>query len=184
MNAIDLMIEEHKNIKRMLQIIRKYSYRVLKGEEVDYSDLFKIIDFVRNYADKHHHGKEEAMLFNKMQAELNEAIKKTIQYGMLVEHDLGRFYIAGLEKSINEVKAGNDEARLDVIANAISYAELLNRHIDKEDRILYKFARENLSKESLEQLEKECKEFEEEATKVGIQERYMNLLEELDKKVE
>ncbi|GIM27438.1 hemerythrin [Clostridium polyendosporum] len=183
MNAIDLMIEEHKNIKRMLQVIRKYSYKVLKGEEIDYNDFFKIIDFVRNYADKHHHGKEESMLFNKMQDELNQAIKKTIQYGMLVEHDLGRFYTTSLEKSINEVKSGNDEARLDVIANAISYAELLNRHIDKEDKILYKFARENLSRESLEQLEKQCREFEEEAEKVGIQQKYMNLLEELDRKI-
>lgn len=64
MNCIELMVDEHKNIKRMLEVIRKYCSRILNGENVDYDDFYKIIEFVRNYADKHHHGKEETMLFN------------------------------------------------------------------------------------------------------------------------
>lgn len=31
MKCIDLMVEEHKYIKRMLAVVRKYCYRVLIG---------------------------------------------------------------------------------------------------------------------------------------------------------
>lgn len=72
MNCIELMVEEHKYIKRVLAVIRKYCYRILNGETVQYEGFYKIIDFVRNYADKHHHGKEETMLFNR--------IRKTMWY--------------------------------------------------------------------------------------------------------
>lgn len=90
MNCMDLMVEEHKNIKRMLAIIRKYCYKILKNEAVQYEEFYRIIDFVRNYADKHHHGKEETLLFDKMMHELGPTAEKLIRHGMFVEHDLGR----------------------------------------------------------------------------------------------
>ena len=55
MDSIALMVEEHKNIKRMLKVIRKYCYRILKGMEIEYEDFYRIIDFIKNYADAHHH---------------------------------------------------------------------------------------------------------------------------------
>jgi len=59
MEAIDIMVEEHANIRRMLKVIRELSYRVLTLGDFDLEDITKIIDFIRTYADKHHHGKEE-----------------------------------------------------------------------------------------------------------------------------
>ena len=38
--------------------------------EFDVEDITRIIDFVRTYADKHHHGKEEDILFATMNQEL------------------------------------------------------------------------------------------------------------------
>ena len=58
MNSFEIMIDEHNRIKEMLEVIKAYCLRILRGEEVDYEDFFLIIDFIRNYADKHHHGKE------------------------------------------------------------------------------------------------------------------------------
>jgi len=86
------MIQEHEAIQRMLAVIRKYCYKILKSTKVEYEDFYKIIDFVRNYADKHHHGKEETMLFNRMMEELGPIAEKLVNHGMLVEHDLGRLH--------------------------------------------------------------------------------------------
>lgn len=180
MYAVQLMIDEHKNIKKVLGIIRKYCFKVLKEENVDYNDFYKIIDFVRNYADKHHHGKEEQMLFNKMLDELGSVAEKVVKHGMLVEHDLGRLYINNLEEAVGKVQEGNEEAKLDLIANAISYADLLYRHIEKEDNVIYKFAEKNLSEEALRKLDKECNVFEKEAEDKGIQEKYTLLIKELE----
>ena len=140
MKAIEIMNEEHKYILRMLQVIRKCCFKILNNEEIIYEDFYKIIDLIRNYADNHHHKKEEKILFIKMVEELGEPAKKAVNQGMLVEHDLGRLHVRELVAALEKVKAGEEEAKLDVIANAISYTHLLIRHIDKEDRVIYKFA--------------------------------------------
>ena len=120
MDAIELMMEEHKNIKVMLKIVRKACYSILEGKDVNFDDFNKIISFVRNYADSHHHKKEEIMLFNRMVDEIGETAEKVVKYGMLVEHDLGRLYITSLSEALENFKKGNNEAKLDIIANAVA----------------------------------------------------------------
>lgn len=183
MNYIEMMVEEHKNIKRMLVVIRKYCYKILKNESLNYEDFFDLIDFVRNYADKHHHGKEENLLFDKMMKELGPTAEKLVRHGMLVEHDLGRLHMRELEEAVNKVIAGDDEARLDVIANAISYTHLLYRHIEKEDNVVYQYAEKNLSKEIQEMLERECILYEKNANEKSIQKKYEAMIEEYEEKV-
>ena len=133
MNAISLMVEEHKNIKRVLKVIRKLCVKILNGETVNYKAFNMIVDFVRNYADSHHHSKEEDILFKKMSEELGEEIAKGPIYGMFADHDMGRLYIRKLVEALDKVKKGDEDSKVDVIANAISYTDLLYRHIDKED---------------------------------------------------
>lgn len=183
MNCIELMKEEHTYIKRMLTVIRRYCYRILKNEEVRYEDFFELIDFVRNYADRHHHGKEESMLFNRMMDELGPIADKLIRHGMLVEHDLGRLYMQELESAVKKVLGGDDEARLDVIANAVSYTHLLTRHIDKEDEVVYKFAKTRLAKETMEAVEQDCRRFELDLKNEADRKRYLDMLVEFEAKV-
>lgn len=183
MNLIELMVEEHKYIKRMLEVMRKYCYKVLKGEQVQYEDFFEMIDFVRNYADKHHHGKEEKLLFNRMVSELGRPAEMLVRHGMLVEHDLGRLHIQELEAALKRLMDGDDEARLDVIANAISYTHLLYRHIDKEDGVVYKYAQNNMLKETLYNLDLEGERLEAEAGRQHIQDKYIRLVAELESKL-
>ena len=184
MNLIEVMVEEHKYIKRMLTVMRKYCYKVMKGEQVQYGDFFKMIDFVRNYADKHHHGKEEKLLFDRMMNELGRPAEMLVRHGMLVEHDLGRLHMQELEAALKKVMDGDDEARLDVIANAISYTHLLNRHIDKEDGVVYKYAQNNLVKGTMDELDAEGEHLEQEAEREHIQEKYINLVAELESKID
>ena len=107
MDCIELMVEEHKAAKRMLTVMRKYCYKILGNEEVDYEDFFIIIDFIRTYVDSHHHGKEEKLLFNQMVDKLGPIGEKLIRQGMLVEHDLGRLHMYELEEAVKKVIAGS-----------------------------------------------------------------------------
>lgn len=182
MDGIALMIDEHKNIKRMLAVIRKACLCIMNEKEIDYADFEKMIDFIRNYADKNHHGKEEKILFNRMVDEIGGAAEKLVKYGMLVEHDFGRLYIRELEEAFARVKAGDAEAKIDVIANAVSYTHLLQRHIDKEDNVVYSFAKRELSKETLTKVNMECAAFEQEMNKAGFQNKYIQILELLEQK--
>lgn len=66
MNSIELMVYEHTNIIRMLSVVRAASAQVMKGDPIHYEDFDQMIDFIANYADVHHHGKEEKFLFKEM----------------------------------------------------------------------------------------------------------------------
>lgn len=182
MRSIDIMVKEHENIRRMLKVLRNMCYRIMTLGEFDIEDIPKVIDFVRVYADSHHHGKEEDILFKTM----NEKIEKLRQAGsitgMYIEHDLGRLFMKDLENAVDSFKDGKDEARLDIIANAVGYANLLDRHIEKENMAMYKFAANMLPEEDKRFVDEESEKIEDEANKQGLQEKYLNLLVTLEKK--
>jgi hemerythrin-like domain-containing protein len=180
MEAFDLMIREHGMILRMLRVMRQAAYRLTKTGEIDYDDFYAMADFVKVYADDHHHGKEEKILFNRMVTELGDTGRVIIQAGMLVEHDLGRFHMAELMKALEDHRQGRDEAVIDILANAVGYANLLARHIDKENHMVYPFARRELSEESLKEIDEECRAFEDCQTERGIQDRYGAVVEALE----
>lgn len=117
-----------------------------------------------------------------MDEELDKKINREAIHGMFVEHDYGRLFIRGLEESLEKVRSGDRNARLDVIANAIAYTDLLHRHIHKEDTALYMFAQKNLSSKVLEDIEALCREVEKTAEARNIQKKYTTLVDELEEK--
>lgn len=180
MTAVEIMMGEHRNIEPMLEVVRKACFQILEGKDVNYDDFALIIEYIREYSDAYHHRKEEVMLFNRMVEHLGVLGEKTIKYGMLVEHDLGRMYINNLEEALKNLKAGNEEAKLDVIANAISYTDLLKRHINKEDNVIYKFALRELDESIINTINEEFVVYEEENK--AIREKYLNILKQLEAK--
>lgn len=182
MNSIKLMVEEHDYILRMLKIVRKACYGILQGKEICYEDFYKMVEFIKNYADAHHHGKEEKFLFKEMQSNLGKVGINLITHGMLVEHDYGRMYMSDLIEALKHVKDGDEESKLDVISNAISYTHLLMRHIAKENDGVYKFGEKNLSQEILDDINSKTEVFEQKAEELGTQKYYIGLLENLESK--
>lgn len=180
MNAIEIMMEEHRHILTMLKVVRSVCYKVYNDKEIDYKDFKDIIYFIRTYADGLHHKKEEIMLFNKMVEYIGPVAEKTINFGMLVEHDMGRLYVKGLEEALNKYEEGQKEAVIDIIANAVSYTHLLERHIDKEDNVIYKFGERQLSEEILKEIDTQCINFEEENK--GLSGECLDILKRLEKK--
>ncbi|HLR20541.1 MAG TPA: hemerythrin domain-containing protein [Tissierellaceae bacterium] len=182
MESIKIMVEEHSNIKRMLKVVRNVSYEVMTQGDFDIDDIPKIIDFVRTYADSHHHGKEEDILFETMNRKLDKLAESGAITGMYIEHDLGRLYMGNLEDAVERYKNGEDRARMDIIANAVSYTDLLDRHIDKENTAMYTFAEQRLNDDSKSYVEEECNKVEKQATEEGLQDKYIAMLEELEEK--
>ena len=182
MTSVEIMVNEHKQILRMVQVVRKACYAIMKGEEINYNDFEQMMDFVKNYADVHHHGKEEKFMFKKMQENLGKIGENLITHGMLVEHDLGRLHMRELRSALERVQSGDEESKLDVIANAISYTHLIERHIKKEDELVYPFGEKNLSEPIMKEINDLTDEFEAKAKEDGIQEKYMTLLKKLEEK--
>ncbi|MGL5256187.1 MAG: hemerythrin domain-containing protein [Proteocatella sp.] len=177
MYGVELLVEEHKNILLLIDIARLESEKIISGKEID-TELFReFIDFGRNYADKHHHGKEEQILFKVMLEELGEVANKLIKNGMYVEHDLGRLYLSELEEALNKYEQDKYIGyKLDIIANVIGYGNLLRRHIEKEDKIVYTYAERELSNQIMITVDEATQKFESQPQNSISREKYINWL--------
>lgn len=183
MNAIQIMKEEHIYIKRMLKVLRKACLNILEGQAVDYQLFTDSVDFIRNYADKYHHSKEEDVLFKKMQEEIRNPDTLSAVQGMFIEHDFGRLFIFNLVKALAKVQAGDAEAKVDIIGNAIPYTDLLSRHIDKEDNALYEFGVKALSPQTVEEINIMSKTIDDKPENIKQIQQYTSMVADLEQKV-
>jgi hemerythrin-like domain-containing protein len=150
-----ILSDEHKNILKVVDLLEK-ECDSLNQKPIDRDFFEKVIDFIRNYADKFHHAKEENILFKEFckSAENGELHCNPVDQ-MLMEHDMGREFVKGMEIGLNK----NDKEELG--RNAKGYIGLIREHIFKEDNILYPMADESLSKSVQDSMEKEFKKIEE-----------------------
>ena len=177
MYGIDILVEEHKNILKFVAYVKNMCCDVLEGKDLKTQSFRDCIDFGRNYADKHHHAKEEKILFRIMLEKLGLPAEKLIRSGMLVEHALGRFHLRQLEEALDKYdREPKTETKLDIISNAAGYAALLIRHIDKEDAAAYTFAERMLSDEDKKRVDDETKQFESDSEEIELNKKYMNWL--------
>jgi hemerythrin-like domain-containing protein len=178
MKATTLLKDEHLAIKDMLLIMDVISQIIEKGCAPDLEHLEKIIDFLKVFADKCHHGKEEDILFPAM---LEKGIPR--EGGpigvMLHEHELGRGYIRGLADAVQSYKLGHKDALKLISLNINNYSSLLFNHIEKEDNILYVLADKVCPPLQQEELAREFEKIELERIGAGGHKAYYNLIRKL-----
>lgn len=134
---IKRLVDEHVLIKKWLALMP----RALENADLSSKDFRSLIKdgiaFIRNYADKFHHAKEEDVLFDYIDKNLE--IVKVI----LKDHETARGYI---KAAINALENDNTA---ELIQNLCSYKELLTEHINKEDEVLYPFIDRGLSMQQI-----------------------------------
>ncbi|AMV71385.1 hemerythrin domain-containing protein [Desulfuromonas sp. DDH964] len=142
-NVTAVMVEEHRLILRMIALVEGNTALLAAGKFRDWQFYFDAVDFIRNYADRFHHAKEEDVLFREFLANGMPKEHSPVA-AMLMAHDQGRAFVRGMEEGAQKALAG-EVGQADAIAeNARGYAALLRDHIDKEDQILYPLAERTL----------------------------------------
>jgi hemerythrin-like domain-containing protein len=160
MDWYHVMLDEHLNILVLVNALKAYARKVEVGEEVPDTALPEILDLIRNFADRCHHGKEERALFPVLAGKGSEE-KETVGK-LLAEHEQGRALVKGMSSDEKE----------EIISNARGYVALLIPHIIKEN----KFFREcdgKLGVKEKERLFEEFEKIETEAIGPGMHERYL-----------
>ena len=169
MFGIDVLHEEHENIRKFTQYLRRICGELLEGKKLEIDTFAACVDFMKNYADIHHHGKEEVILFKIMVENLGPVAEKMVNIGMMTEHNLGKYHIEALEKAVEAFEEeGTTDRKVDIVTHCLAYADLLLRHLEKENNVLYPFAIRNLKPELMEKVNEESKAFEENGAKNGM----------------
>jgi len=166
-----ILSDEHQNILKVINAILKECDGLQAGKPLDSNFFAKVIDFIRNYADKFHHAKEEDILFVELCKDTVLMHCNPVEQ-MLHEHDLGRNFVKDTEDAL---KDGITEK---VIENARGYAYLLQDHIFKEDNILYPMADQALNQSIQDLMINKFQEAEAKRFNPGVKEKYISLAEE------
>jgi hemerythrin-like domain-containing protein len=168
--SIDL-IHEHKAILIALNVIEKIVERIQNNEEIDPKDIEDLIEFLKVFADKCHHGKEEGFLFPAL-----EKIGIKNENGpigvMLAQHNQGRNLIKQMQESITDQKINKNA----FIVAGTEYVKLLRSHIEKEDTILFPLSDARLSVSEQKQLLIDFENLEENVIGKGTHEELHALL--------
>ncbi len=167
---IKKLVNEHTFIKKLLTAIPQIVESLDVSNEEDKQLIFDSIDFIRSYADRYHHAKEEDILFKKFGEGL-EIIK-----AMLEEHNVGRGHVKGV---LEALETGDNKS---IREHLTAYQELLKEHIRKEDEILYPWMDRNLTISQVGELFAEFNEVDE-RSKDAFQ-RYEGFVNRLEEKLQ
>lgn len=134
---IQRLVDEHKLIKRFLALVPGLCEKINSDLAGNKDIILKGVEFIRQFADKFHHAKEEDILF--AYAKGNTDIINV----MLEDHKKGRYYV-------KSVLLGLETGDASFITYSLRhYRDLLSEHIKKEDEILYPWIQKGMSAEQL-----------------------------------
>jgi hemerythrin-like domain-containing protein len=131
--AMQGLVDEHTVIKRVLAMIPSLIEELDVSRNEDRTLVLDTIDFIRSYADKYHHAKEEEILFKEFDENL-ELVRVFNE-----DHRIGRGHVKAIVDALE--KKDNQSIR----DHFMGYRDLLNGHIKREDEVLYPWMDRNLS---------------------------------------
>jgi hemerythrin-like domain-containing protein len=156
MKATEELKTEHVHILKMLTVLEAICARLESGVAAPHEHLDLSLDFIRGFADRCHHAKEEEALFPAM--ERAGIPREGGPLGvMLHEHSMAREFTREFEEGISLYKRNDGSGAARILKYARAYADLLNQHIYREDNVLYVMADRRFSSEEQERL---CGEFD------------------------
>ncbi len=179
-NVTRVMVDEHKLILRMIALVEKNTQLLEQGKFRDWQFYLDAVDFIRNYADRFHHAKEEDVLFVELIRNGMPEKQSPIE-AMHMEHDQGRAHVRAIEEAAQKSLAGEVGQTAVIAENAKGYAALLRGHIDKENDILYPLAERILPQEVRDRMLAAYARAE--AKTPQLEEKYLKLVERYEQQV-
>lgn len=171
-----LMIE-HRLIEKMLGITKKELDLIKTKKAVNSLFIDTIVDFIRTYADRTHHGKEEDILFAELERKKLYAGDTRLMKELVDEHIQARKVVGELVEA-NRRYAGGDPTGIGIISDRMAFLiDFYPRHIAKEDKVFFPNAERYFSSGELDAMLLAFYEFD----RRMIHEKYERLYESLMK---
>jgi hemerythrin-like domain-containing protein len=172
MMPIGPLMIEHRLIERMIDVMQEQLSVFEKEKKLDSEFLEVAVDFIRTYADRCHHGKEEDILFRELGIkQLKDEHRRTMEE-LVEQHRWGRKMTTRLVEANKRYMQGDRDAISTVTECVRSLIQFYPKHIEKEDKHFFIPCMDYFSEAEQQAILKEEWEFD----RTLIHEKYRNMV--------
>lgn len=137
MMPIGPLMIEHRLIERMIRLLDQKVRQAAQLRTVDPGFVDDAIDFIKTYADRLHHGKEEDILFRELLKKPITAEHRRMMDELVQEHVYSRQTTSQLASAKTRYVTGDPHAIDDIIGHAKELVRLYPAHIAREDKAFF-----------------------------------------------
>ncbi len=135
------LMVEHRVIEQMVGVMQTQLDVIAVGGRVDARVIDDCVDFLRTYADRTHHGKEEDILFRHLSSRPLTLEHRVILEQLIDEHALSRQTTKDLAAA-NGAHRDGDASSLAAMRDCLrTLVDLYPAHIAREDRVFFPLIR-------------------------------------------
>jgi len=143
-SQVNVWKREHGNFKRLLEVLEAQISLFHESARPDYDLMLDIIYYLRHYADRFHHPKEDAATGRLVERDPSaHAIVRKLAW----EHEIIATSGIKLLEKLDAVLSGALVAREEVEASAATYVAYYRQHMTREEREMFPRAGRKLRKE-------------------------------------
>ena len=133
-NIIQILLEEHRNIDKLLLVLEHELEVFDRSEEPDYEILQAVIQYFQDYPESCHHPKED-MVFEKLKVRDSAAANSIGD--VEAEHQVETKRLLGFAQAVEHILAGREFLRQAFHNVVHDFIEHQRQHMDKEERLLF-----------------------------------------------
>jgi len=137
--AIGMLGAEHRIILQVVLGLHGLARHLHDGQAGDVPLLRETVTFMRDFADRTHHAKEEELLFPALIAH-GVPLHGCPLDALLHEHKEGRRLVGQLSDAIDALEAGSADAGEKIVETIKAIERLYPDHIWKEDEMVFPMA--------------------------------------------
>jgi hemerythrin-like domain-containing protein len=178
MQARGPLMIEHRLIEQMLDAIQRTLEHAEKTRAIDPYFVDTAVDFIRVYADRTHHGKEEDIMFRDLRKKQLSNGDRLLMDELIEDHIFSRSTTKSLVEANVRYRRGNEASLGEVTARLKTLVDFYPKHIKKEDEVFFPASRIYFSDEEDQAMLKEFWEFD----RKMIHEKYKNMVKEFENK--
>lgn len=177
LTPIAILLIEHRNIESVIEVMDREINNMMESNKVKPVFIDEAVDFIRMYADKSHHGKEEDIFFKALYRKKLSDDHKAYIDDLVQDHKMGRKQVGELVNAKEQYIKKHEDTFGQIIKSMKWLVDFYPRHIEKEDKHFFKLYLEYFTDEEKDQMLLEFIEF----GKKGIHAKYTGIVKRLEK---
>ncbi len=176
MQPVGPLMIEHRLIERMIKLMSQELQKIRQQPQTDTAFIDQALDFIKTYADKCHHGKEEDILFRDLAKKPLSGEYQKILNELIAEHKYARGIVGVLAAAEEKYLSGDKTSLNEIIGSIDKLIAFYPKHIEKEDKNFFLPVMQYFSEQEQEAMLKEFWEFDRKL----IHEKYEGMVKKLE----